>query len=58
MNLQAIASRDGDILWVSGATARRVHDLPAGRIRCLLREPGEPDVGFPVGPDSRALPVA
>jgi hypothetical protein len=32
MNLQVIASPDGDILWVSGALPGSVHDLTAARI--------------------------
>src|SRR4029077_7431355 len=32
MNLQVIASPEGDILWVSGALPGAVHDLTAARI--------------------------
>jgi DDE superfamily endonuclease/Helix-turn-helix of DDE superfamily endonuclease len=38
MNLQAIASPDGDILWVSGPLPGSVHDLTAARIWGTLRE--------------------
>jgi hypothetical protein len=38
MNLQVIASPDGDILWVSGPPPAAVHDLPAARIWGIIRE--------------------
>ena len=38
MNLQVIASADGDILWVSGPLPGAVHDLTAARIWGILRE--------------------
>ena len=38
MNLQVIASPDGDILWVSGALPGSVHDKKAGWIRGVLAE--------------------
>jgi hypothetical protein len=38
MNLQVIASPDGDILWVSGPLPGAVHDLNAARIWGILRE--------------------
>jgi DDE superfamily endonuclease/Helix-turn-helix of DDE superfamily endonuclease len=38
MNLQAIASPDGDILWVSGPLPGAVHDLAAARIWGIVRE--------------------
>ena len=38
MNLQVIASPDGEILWVSGALPGAVHDLTAARIWGILRE--------------------
>ena len=38
MNLQVIASPDGDILWVSGALPGAVHDLSAARIWGIVRE--------------------
>ncbi len=38
MNLQAIASPDGDILWVSGPLPGAVHDLTAARIWGIVRE--------------------
>ena len=38
MNLQVIASPDGDILWVSGPLPGAVHDLTAARIWGILRE--------------------
>src|SRR5512135_3665664 len=37
MNLQVIASPDGEILWVSGALPGAVHDLTAARIWGILR---------------------
>jgi DDE superfamily endonuclease/Helix-turn-helix of DDE superfamily endonuclease len=37
MNLQVIASRDGDIVWVSGALPGAVHDLTAARIWGIVR---------------------
>jgi len=37
MNLQVIASPDGDILWVSSALPGAVHDLTAARIWGILR---------------------
>ena len=37
MNLQVIASPDGDILWVSGTLPGAVHDLTAARIWGILR---------------------
>ena len=38
MNLQVIASPDGDIVWVSGLLAGAVHDLTAARIWGIVRE--------------------
>jgi hypothetical protein len=38
MNLQVIASPDGEILWVSGALPGSAHDLTAARIWGTLRE--------------------
>ena len=38
MNLQIIASPDGDILWVSGPLPGAVHDLTAARIWGIVRE--------------------
>jgi hypothetical protein len=38
MNLQVIASPDGDILWVSGALRGSTHDLRAARIWGIIRE--------------------
>jgi hypothetical protein len=38
MNLQVIASPDGDILWVSGALPGSVHDKKAEWIRGVLAE--------------------
>jgi hypothetical protein len=38
MNLQVIASPDGDIVWVSGPLPGAVHDLTAARIWGILRE--------------------
>jgi DDE superfamily endonuclease/Helix-turn-helix of DDE superfamily endonuclease len=38
MNLQVIASPDGDILWVSGPLPGAIHDLTAARIWGILRE--------------------
>jgi hypothetical protein len=38
MNLQVIASPDGDILWASGALPGAAHDLTAARIWGILRE--------------------
>jgi hypothetical protein len=38
MNLQVIASPDGEILWVSGALPGAAHDLSAARIWGILRE--------------------
>ena len=38
MNLQVIASPDGDILWVSGPLPGAVHDLTAARIWGIVRE--------------------
>src|SRR6266704_2735076 len=38
MNLQAIASPDGQILWVSGPLPGAVHDLTAARIWGIVRE--------------------
>ena len=38
MNLQVIASPDGDIVWVSGALPGAVHDLTAARIWGIVRE--------------------
>jgi len=38
MNLQVIASPDGDILWVSGALPGSVHDKKAEWIRGVLDE--------------------
>src|ERR1035438_5301929 len=37
MNLQVIASPDGEILWVSGPLPGAVHDLTAARIWGILR---------------------
>jgi hypothetical protein len=38
MNLQVIATPDGDIVWVSGALPGATHDLKAARIWGILRE--------------------
>jgi DDE superfamily endonuclease/Helix-turn-helix of DDE superfamily endonuclease len=38
MNLQVIATPDGDILWVSGPLPGAVHDLTAARIWGIMRE--------------------
>ena len=38
MNLQVIASPDGDIGWVSGPLPGAVHDLTAARIRGIIAE--------------------
>jgi len=38
MNLQVIASPDGEIVWVSGPLPGAVHDLTAARIWGILRE--------------------
>jgi hypothetical protein len=38
MNLQVIASPDGDIGWVSGPLPGAVHDLTAARIWAILRD--------------------
>jgi hypothetical protein len=38
MNLQAVASPDGDIVWVSGPLPGAVHDLAAARIWGIVRE--------------------
>jgi len=38
MNLQVIASPDGDILWVSGPLPGALHDLTAARIWAIVRE--------------------
>ena len=38
MNLQVIASPNGEILWVSGPLPGAVHDLNAARIWCIVRE--------------------
>jgi len=38
MNLQVIASPDGQILWVSGALPGSAHDLTAARIWGILRQ--------------------
>ncbi len=38
MNLQVIASPDGDIVWVSGPLPGAVHDLTAARIWGIMRE--------------------
>jgi hypothetical protein len=38
MNLQVIASPDGDIVWVSGPLPGAVHDLTAARIRGIIAE--------------------
>jgi hypothetical protein len=38
MNLQVIATPDGDIVWVSGPLPGAVHDLTAARIWGLVRE--------------------
>ncbi len=38
MNLQVIASPQGDILWVSGPLPGAVHDLTAARIWGIVRE--------------------
>jgi hypothetical protein len=38
MNLQVIASPDGDIVWVSGALPGAVHDLTAARLWGIIRE--------------------
>jgi hypothetical protein len=37
MNLQVIASPEGEILWVSGALPGSVHDLTAARIWVIVR---------------------
>jgi DDE superfamily endonuclease/Helix-turn-helix of DDE superfamily endonuclease len=38
MNLQVIATPDGDIVWVSGALPGAVHDLTAARIWGIIRQ--------------------
>ena len=38
MNLQVIASPDGDIVWVSGALPGATHDLRAARIWGIIRQ--------------------
>jgi hypothetical protein len=38
MNLQVIASPDGEIVWVSGPLPGAVHDLSAARIWGIVRE--------------------
>ena len=38
MNLQVIASPQGDVLWVSGPLPGAVHDLTAARIWGIVRE--------------------
>ena len=38
MNLQVIATPDGDIVWVSGPLPGAVHDLTAARIWGIIRE--------------------
>jgi hypothetical protein len=38
MNLQVIASPDGEILWVSGALRGSTHDLTAARTWGIIRE--------------------
>jgi hypothetical protein len=38
MNLQAIDSPDGEILWVSGVLPGSAHDLPCVRIWGIVRE--------------------
>ena len=38
MNVQVIASPDGDIVWVSGPLPGAVHDLTAARIWGIVRE--------------------
>lgn len=38
MNLQVIASPDGEIVWVSGALPGAVHDLTAAKIWGIIRE--------------------
>jgi DDE superfamily endonuclease/Helix-turn-helix of DDE superfamily endonuclease len=38
MNLQVIASPDGDIVWVSGPLPGAIHDLTAARIWGILQE--------------------
>ena len=38
MNLQVIASPDGDIVWVSGALPGALHDLSAARIWGIVRD--------------------
>ena len=38
MNMQVIASPDGDIVWVSGPLPGAVHDLTAARIWGIVRE--------------------
>ncbi len=38
MNLQVIASPDGEIVWVSGPLPGAVHDLTAARIWGIIRE--------------------
>ncbi len=38
MNLQVIATHDGDIVWMSGPLPGAVHDLTAARIWGILRE--------------------
>jgi len=38
MNLQVIATPDGDVVWVSGPLPGAVHDLTAARIWGILRE--------------------
>ena len=38
MNLQVIASPEGEILWVSGPLPGSAHELTAARIRGIIRE--------------------
>jgi hypothetical protein len=38
MNLQVIATPDGDMVWVPGPLPGAVHDLTAARIWGILRE--------------------
>jgi hypothetical protein len=38
MNLQVIATPDGDVVWVSGPLPGAVHDLTAARIWGIVRE--------------------
>ena len=49
MNLQVIATPDGDIVWVSGPLPGAVHDLTAARIWGIMRELAGLRAGDPGG---------